>query len=203
MPDPDYSDWLTPERLVDIEKEWGQMDRSELIAEIMKHEPKRVVEFCCGTGWIPFGLPLDVGYLGLDSNPHCLKLAQEKNPTREFMQGDVRGFKGIKLRVPIELSVDMALAFSCLKHFTLDEYDNVYGHILSAGDMTLCSVYLADEDREDKGFDFPHTAVSREHLERVVKAHGHEIINVLVMPPLVGSKEPLVLTRRIEEEFLL
>ncbi len=198
MPAPDYSDWLTEDRLFGIEKEWAAMDRSELIAEIEKHDPKTVVEFCCGTGWIPFGLSKDIEYHGFDSNLGCLALAREKNTedSRGFTHANVIG-------LTYHAVTDMALALSCLKHFTLADWDRVYGTVLDAGLVTLCSVYLADEDREDKGFEFPHTAISREHLERVLSRHGHEIINVLVMPPLVGPKEPLVLTRRIEEEFLL
>ena len=88
-----------------------------------------------------------------------------------------------------------------LKHFTLADWDRVYGTVLEAGNVTLCSVYIADADREDKGYDYPHTAVSREHLDRVVAAHGHEILDILVMPPLVGPKEPLVLTQRVNRHI--
>jgi len=188
-----YNDWLTKDRLVETEAEWAQMDRGPLLQKILDFEPKTVIEFCCGTGWIPKGLPLDIEYVGIDANMYCLELARQKNPTQVFFQ------MNLLQDFVVQKPKDMALAFSCLKHFTLADYDQVYGLVLDAGKHTLCSVYLADGDREDPGMVYPHTAISREHLERVVKAHGHEILDILVMPPLVGPKEPLVLTKRLEK----
>lgn len=190
-----YNDWLTKECLAATELEWAKMDRSDVLRKITDFEPKTVVEFCCGTGWIPHGLPKDIEYHGFDANPHCLELAIKKNmeESRSFTRADVIGFT-------YHAVTDMALAFSCLKHFTLADYDAVYGKVLDAGRHTLCSVYLAVDDREDPGFDYPHTAITLDHLNRVVKAHDHEILDILVMPPLVGPKEPLVLTKRIEQE---
>ena len=193
-----YNDWLTKERLEETEAEWAQMDRGPLLQKIEDFEPKSVIEFCCGTGWIPKGLNEATQYIGIDANPGCIDLAAKKNPepTRTFVLQDVRTFE--KPSQPL----DMALAFSCLKHFKLADWDRVYGSVLDAGKHTLCSVYLAEEDREDPGYGYPHTAVSREHLERVLGRHGHEILDVFVLPPLVGSKEPLVLTRHVpDEEF--
>ena len=190
-----YDNWLTKDRLLETEAEWAQMDRSKVLQKILDFEPKTVVEFCCGTGWIPLGLPIDTEYLGIDANAGCIHLAAQKDPTREFLHLDI--LEGYLVRPP----QDMALAFSCLKHFTLADWDRVYGTVLEAGNVTLCSVYIADADREDKGYDYPHTAVSRERLDRVVAAHGHEILDILVMPPLVGPKEPLVLTQRVNRHI--
>lgn len=189
-----YNEYLTPTRVAETEEHWKTMDRSKVLQKILDFEPKTIVEFCCGTGWIPKGLPKDIEYHGFDANPHCLALARQKNPeeSRGFTQVNVIG-------LTYHAVTDMAVAFSCLKHFTLVDYDQVYGLVLDAGRHTLCSVYLAPNDREDPGFDFPHTAISRAHLERVVKAHGHEILDILTMPPLVGAKEPLILTKRLEE----
>jgi hypothetical protein len=188
-----YDNWLTKERLVETEAEWAQMDRSKVLQKITDFQPKTVVEFCCGTGWIPNGLPKDIEYHGFDANLYCLNLAREKNPegSRGFTHANVIG-------MTYHAVTDMALAFSCLKHFTLADWDTVYGMVLDAGRHTLCSVYLAEDDREDPGYGYPHTAVSREHLERIVHEAGHEILDILVMPPLVGPKEPLVLTKLIE-----
>jgi SAM-dependent methyltransferase len=189
-----YNDWLTKERLEETELEWAKMDRSKLLQKIADFSPQSIIEFCCGTGWIAKGIPKDVVYIGIDANPHCMDLATEKNPedSRIFIQEDVRKFEVLPDRQ------DMALAFSCLKHFTLADWDAVYGKVLDSGKHTLCSVYLAEDDREDPGYGYPHTAVSREHLERIVHEAGHEILDILVMPPLVGPKEPLVLTKLIE-----
>ncbi len=188
MPAPDYSEWLTAERLVQIEKDWAAMDRVGLIAAIMKHEPKTVVEFCCGTGWIPKGLPKDVEYHGFDANPHCLTLARQKN------QDETRGFtRANVIELTYHAVTDMALAFSCLKHFTLADWDAVYGLILRAGRRTLTSIFRGVE-REDESHGFPHTRVSMERVERVVDAHGHRIVDIFTLPPLNVEPEPLILT---------
>lgn len=189
---PDYSEWLTPARLAETEQAWAKMDRSELIAAIMKHHPKTVFEFCCGTGWIPFDLPLDVEYEAIDANEGCIGLAMKKNPTRRFGVQDVREFAGIE-------PVDMALAFSCLKHFSLEEWDGIYSKVLQAGKRTLTSIYLHAHNKEDPGHGFPHVAVTHERMERVIKENGHRLVQVFTLPPLNKHPEPLVLTERVDD----
>lgn len=191
MPDPDYSEFLTPERLAATEKEWAKMDRSKLIAAIMEHKPKSAIEFCCGTGWIPRDLPPDVEYIGIDANRGCIAYAQEKNPTRAFAVSDVRTYRWVYPH-------DMALAFSCLKHFDLAEWDGVYGKVLRAGRKTLTSIYMHKRDKMDAGHGFPHTAVTRERIESVIEANGHRLVKIFVLPPLNTLPEPLVLTEAVD-----
>jgi hypothetical protein len=192
---PDYKDWLTPERLAETEIAWSKMDRSELIAAIMKHDPKTVVEYCCGTGWIPYGLPNHVNYVGIDGNDGCVAYATKKNPedTREFKQADVRRV------MSAGDSFDMALAFSCLKHMTLAEWDGFYTTILRSGDRTLTSIFRGQE-REDESHGFPHTRVSMERVERLCAENNHRIVEVFTLPPLNIEPEPLVLTELIVAE---
>ncbi len=190
-----YNDWLAVgDRLAETEEDWSKMDRTELIAAIMEHKPESVFEICCGTGWIPYNLPLQVHYLGADANVGCIGLAMKKNPSRDFIQGDLlnpnKWPRGI---------YDMVLGFSCLKHFTLADWDTIYGKMLFRGKKTLATVYLASEDREDPGFEFPHTAVSMEHLERVICQNGHRLVQIFTLPPLNKGKEPLVLTERLPD----
>lgn len=187
----DYSDWMTPKYLEVTEPKWAALDRSELIALIGKSEPSTVVEFCCGTGWIPLGLPADVDYLGIDANLHCLALAREKNPEREFLHLDIRSYE---VRPP----QDMALGFSCLKHFSLAEWDEIYTKILNAGDRTITSIFIGKKDLEDQSAGFHHTCVSRDHVVKVVHAAGHRIVDILELPPLNEGPEPLVVTERAE-----
>lgn len=188
---PDYSAWLTPGRLVQTEIEWGTMDRSELINEICRHKPETVVEFCCGTGWIPYELPHHMEYLGIDANEGCIGLAKRRNPTREFRHDDVR-----KVEI-MARGYDMALAFSCLKHFSLAEWDDIYGKVLRAGKRTLTSIFMDPMDNEDESHGFPHTAVTIKRVERVIEANGHRLVKMFTLPPLNKDPEPLVLTEAV------
>ncbi len=171
------------------------MDRSELIASIMEHEPKTVVEFCCGTGWIPKGLPHDVQYWGIDANQGCYDLAVKKNPDRNFMRKDVRNVDVEKELFPC----DMALAFSCLKHFSLAEWDSIYSKVLQSGKRTLTSIYMRPRDVEDPGHGFPHSAVTMERVQRVIEENGHRLVKVFTLPPLNKHPEPLVLTEAVDD----
>ena len=188
-----YETWLAKgNNLAETEGFWKKLNREELIASIMKHKPDTVIEFCCGTGWIPKGLPAEVHYNGLDANPGCIKLATEKNyDNRCFRTIDVRNYK------VQEDPYDMALAFSCLKHFTLADWDNVYGKVLRSGKRTLTTVYLRPKDIEEQQHDYIHTAVSMEHMERVIEENGHKLVQVFTLPPLNTMKEPLVLTEAV------
>lgn len=184
---PDYSAWLTPERLAETEIAWSKIDRTDICKAIMEHKPGNIIEFCCGTGWIPAGLPPGMGYVGLDSNLGCINNAKRKNPERAFEVIDIRDFDVGFVR-------DMALALSCLKHFVLVEWDEIYGKVLRAGRKTLTSIYLGPEDVDEPGYGFPHTMVTHERMERVVEANGHRIVKIFTLPPLCTAKEPLVLT---------
>lgn len=201
MPVPDYSDWMTPEYLAVTEPKWAALDRSELCALIEKYDPETVVEFCCGTGWIPKGLREVIEYVGIDANPGCIELATAKNPesTRLFMLRDIREFG--KPSLPL---FDMALGFACLKHFSLADWDEIYTKILNAGNRTITSIFIGEKNLEDRSAGFHHTCVSRDHLVKVVHAAGHKIVDILEMPPLNEGPEPLVVTVRGKvSEFLL
>lgn len=188
-----YETWLTGEgRLEETEGYWAKLDRTELCAKIMEHNPETVIEFCCGTGWIPLGLPLDVHYLGIDAHPGCIHLAEKKNPTREFNQRDMRSVE------ILARSYDLALAFSCLKHFTLADWDDVYGRVLRAGKRTLTTIYMKPVDVEEDLHPYVHTAVTMERVERVIKENGHRLVQVFTLPPLNKNPEPLVLTEAVD-----
>lgn len=188
-----YEEWLAKaDRLAETEQEWAKMDRTELIAKVMESCPNSIVEFCCGTGWIPMGIPAGVAYTGIDANEGCIRLAEKKNPTRAFFIDDVRKFDVIPPH-------DMGLAFSCLKHFTLEDLDLVYGKLLRASKRTLTSVYMKPQDVEEQHHAYIHTAITMEHLERIIAENGHRLVQVFTLPPLNKHPEPLVLTERIDD----
>ena len=196
MKRPDYSEWLTPERLAVEEKAWTESPherhQADLVAGVCReHGVQTIVEFGCGTGWVPFFLgdctDLDVQYIGVDANGGCLHLAREKNPARLFVKSDVR-----HATVP---QSDLAVSFAFLKHFHLSEWDAVLTRILSFGRFAVFSATVGTTDREDD-CEFPHVWVSRERLERVVHSAGHEIIGT------PWSNQPdtewMVVTRRVD-----
>ena len=186
---PDYSEGLTQNRVVETEIEWSKMDRKKLWATIIDLDPESVIEFCCGTGWIPMGLPPDIKYLGIDANRQCIALASAKNfESRVFFVQDIRKTPETEVR-------DLSLAFSCLKHFPLAEWDDIYSKVLSLGRMSLTSIFMGPEDHEDETRGFPHTQVTMDRVIRVAKDAGHSIVRVFTLPPLNKQPEPLVLTQ--------
>ncbi len=187
-----YNKWLE-EHLEETEAVWAKLDRSEVIAAIEKYEPLSVIEFCCGTGWIPKGLNDATVYRGIDANWNCLAYARKKNPevTRKFTHADVR-----EIEVPVR--VDMAVAFSCLKHFTLVEWDGVYAKVLQSGKRTLTSIFMSSQDEENERHGFPHTSVTLKRVERVMKENGHRLVQIFTLPPISKEPEPLVLTELID-----
>lgn len=189
----DYSHWLTPERLAHEESVWKdaphEREQAALVAAVCReHHLRSVVEFGCATGWLPSFLSDDahLQYLGVDANADCLQLAAEKCPGRLFLCGDLR-----TVLVP---AADLVVGFALLKHFHLSEWDEVLTRVLSVGRFALVSVTLAEHNIEDD-CDFPHIWVTRERLERVVRAAGHEIVTLLWEAPL--PSEQMVLTRRL------
>jgi hypothetical protein len=190
-----YETWLAKgDRLEETEGFWSKLDRKELIESIMKHKPETIIEFCCGTGWIPYDLPLQVDYTGIDANKGCIELALKRNPDRrKFLLTDVR-----TIIAPVDN--DMGLAFSCLKHFRLPDLDLVYGKLLRSCKKTLTTVYLRPKDIEEQQHPYIHTAITMQHMERVIEENGHRLVQVFTLPPLNTMKEPLVLTERINDD---
>ncbi len=172
MAKPDYSAFLTPAQL-EIEEvawaeAWHEPAQAQLIAATCEmHGLRSIVEFGCATGWMPHYLGDAYQYLGIDANHDCLTRARAKNPSRLFLQGDVR--------TVIAPSADLTVAFALMKHFHLSEWDGVLLRILHYGRYGLFSTPVAPRSYEDD-CEYPHVWVSPERLQRVVAQAGHEII---------------------------
>lgn len=134
------------------------------------------VEFGCASAimahaWKNRSPRLD--YLGIDKSKKMLELAMSEklypaNGVGElrFDHGDVR--LGGKPR-------DCVLAFSLLKHISLDEWDDVFCTLLSCGRFAAFDVQLFSEDL-DNGEKFPHVFVCEDRFQRALAAANHEII---------------------------
>lgn len=187
---PDYSQWLTPARLAAEEHQWADPELRTwpifvnwVLHVLQDANVLSMIEFGCGTGWVPKALPADLQYVGVDANPHCLALAMEKNPTRWFSRNDIRN--------PQALTFDLACAFSVLKHFGLHEWDAVVKNVVSAGHVCLFSMPVGPEDKED-GAEFPHTWVTAAHLQDAVAAAGHMVVR---LEP-IATGEHMVMTAK-------
>lgn len=171
---PDYSQWLTDARLEVEEMLWSERRDEEQVPRARhlemfcrKTQSTCVLEFGCGTGWVPAALPEWVRYMGIDANPGCIELARQKNDSaRVFEVGD--------LRTANPPEADVVCSFSLMKHFGLHEWEAVLQRKLSFGNYGLFTVLLADADRDD-GTEFHHTWVTEATLRAAIRAAGHEL----------------------------
>jgi SAM-dependent methyltransferase len=139
---------------------------------------REVLELCCGTGWIPHALPIEVGYTGVDNNPEFLLLASRKNDVkRRFLQGDLREVSGpwLKYRGAPEY-LDVVCMFAALKHFGLHEWDSIFGHLLDLAPTAVFDVQLTPHDVDDVK-EFHHVSVSWDHVSQLLANHGHGIFH--------------------------
>jgi len=142
-----------------------------------------VIEYGCGTGWVPQHLPVEMHYIGVDANLYCLQLALQRNPGRMFVYADVRR--------EMVLTFDLACAFSFLKHFGLHEWDEVVAQVLRHGRYGLFTMPVGPETR-DEGVDFPHVWVTEDRLRAAVNVAGHDVRHI----EGIRTGEVMVVTRR-------
>jgi SAM-dependent methyltransferase len=190
---PDYSTWLTPDRLAIEERYWADPALRTwplfvaAIAKIRERYPINwIIEFGCGTGWVPSQLPSPVRYAGVDSNARCLALAVEKFRGRDapevgFYNADIRTVEITPWSPDAPDVFDLACSFSVLKHFGLHEWDAVVAQILKHGRYGVFSMSVGSEVLDD-GVEFPHVWVTQERLRQAVQAAGHDVLWLDPMP---------------------
>jgi len=190
----DYSAWLTPERLAVEDQQWGdpRLATWPIFVGWIKHVAREVeivsvLEYGCGTGWVPRHLPPDMHYVGVDANQYCLQLAMARNPGRLFAFADVRA--------ALALTFDLACAFSFLKHFGLHEWDEVVAQVLRHGRYGLFTMPVGPETKDD-GTEFPHVWVTEDRLRAAVNLAGHEVRHLA----RIQTGETMVVTRLVPRE---
>ena len=182
---PDYSEWLTRDRLDAEEAAWAtpaavlghRRDASRVAAVVRARGLRSVIEVGCGTGRVASMIPADLAYIGLDKNAGCLTRSRLRVPTRAFLRADVRE---VAARFP-ELRADVVCCFSVMKHFGLHEWEAVLAAVLRLGRHGVVEAQVAAEDREDVGHGFHHVWVSEARLRRAVAAAGHAVAEVFVI----------------------
>lgn len=186
---PDYSVWL--DRAGQLQKEelgWRDNQEKTVYAGYLKRlivgiENPLILELGCGTGWVPT-LLTGIQYVGVDGNAGCVELARKKT-AHLFYHTDLRVF-------PLTPS-DVVCAFAVLKHFALVEWDAVVGKILQHAPVAVFTMRI-DKDTDDFRFGFPHTTVSRAHIDAAVKKAGHVVVSV--EPSAIPGVDTAVFTRR-------
>jgi SAM-dependent methyltransferase len=198
---PDVSQWYTPARVAAEEAIWAEgqhylenVRRIEAICD--SQSLATVMEFGCGTGWIPKSLDPSLIYtMGIDNNPHMLALAREKNPGVRFVQADIR-----RLDALIG-TAELTCSFAVLKHFSLTEWPTILRNILFRGRFSLFNQHALPDSREpfDAGTEWHSSWPRRCDILAAVEAAGHEILDWddSHIDPGVGAPESYITTRRV------
>jgi trans-aconitate methyltransferase len=171
---PDISEYFTTERALKEEVNWI-LDHTHgrhfefLLPRLDEYKIQSVVEFGSGAGIVASSIIKKVPqYIGMDANDHFLATAKKRNPTLQFVKGDVRTW------LP-PWPADLALSSAFFKHFSLEEWDEIIARVLRAGKFGCFDVQLCANEHDD-GTDYHHVFVSETHLERAVISAGHVIV---------------------------
>jgi SAM-dependent methyltransferase len=195
---PDYSEYLTPERLAHEDNVWADVKYYNVYADLIgsailigSATPyiRSVVEFGCGTGYVATCLPKTVEYLGIDANRGCVLRAIDRNAMRPqitFVHADIR-------TAQVE-DVDVSCAFAVLKHFGLHEWDNIVKCVLRPGRNSVFTIPPATDTDYDDGVDYPHVHVTEARIRAAVNAAGHTVRRIDPLP----FDELAVFTSRVE-----
>lgn len=173
----DISEYYVNDLGIKEEQAWTEAKQYKTYVEAVKkvitdRDVKNILEIGCGTGFVPTGLPDNVGYMGIDKNPTFIKWAIEKNnPTRQFVLEDIRNVTPEWLQIK-QFVPDVVVCFAVLKHFSLDEWNAITTRILSLAPLAILEMQIGTDDL-DNGSRFHHVFVTPEHMEMVLDSSGH------------------------------
>lgn len=143
---PDYSEFLkTPGMLDYIENEWQRtIHLHKAQAEVINSiNSESILEIGCATGNL--AQFLNGRYLGFDKNEDCVQIAANKNPDKTFKAGDIRNIRRTKNQ-----SAQTVVAMAIMKHFGLEEWDEIMKKIISLADSyVIFDMPIAEETFDD------------------------------------------------------
>lgn len=127
----------------------------------------RVVEFGCGIGQIASLLPAKVAYIGIDRNQTFLAEARMRNPTRTFIEHDIR--EPIKTESPA-----VVCSFGVLQHFSINHFDAIFDRMAARvgyGGAMVFEIPIAETPADD-GVEFHHTYLDEPMLAAALARNG-------------------------------
>lgn len=192
----DYSEYLKkPAMLAFIETEWLKHKhiheaQAAIVNKVLREQKiSCVFEVGCGTGNVAPLLECDPDmYMGFDSNEDCVRLALEKNKRYIFSVLDVRD---IKESVEADTSM-LVFCFGFLKHFSLDEWENIFKKVSSLGDYFIFNMPVGET--KDDGTEFHHVWMSLSEIKENIKKVGFELLEIVNDYPL----EPGFICKRVK-----
>lgn len=179
---PDYSEWLTGDRLAREDAAWGETGQYHRnVEQVMRAvgclaSPRPlVVELGCGSGWMPLALGDRVRYLGIDKNPALIDLSRRRNAGSDavFQIADLRDVTTAFLaRLLSPAHADLFYSFSVLKHFALAEWELIFRSILALGDRFVLQLQTTDSASLDDGTEYHHTWINQDDVRRWIADAG-------------------------------
>lgn len=176
---PDYSEYLKqPGRFEITERDWlaspqGHDYHARCVREVLAMvDAQSVVEIGCGTGHLASRIDVE-SYLLIDANAECLAAAHQRKPNAKAMLSDVRA---LQFAEPV---ADVVLAFGFLKHFSTNEWWDIFHRVASAGDVFAFDLPIKHDQDElfiDDGVHYPHVWASNQKLAAAFEAHGYDIV---------------------------
>lgn len=190
----DYSEYLKQPGMLDyIEKEWlekpGEHEQhAKIVNEVVeKRKLHAAWEIGCGTGEVASRLNKNIHYIGVDSNEHCIKIANGKMSVTSiftFLLGDIR---------VLDLKrVDLVFSFGFLKHFGLHEWSEIFKRIASFGRYFIFDMPIADTVKDD-GVEYHHVWATVQMIFDECEKNGLQVVKSVEM----NKDEVCFITKRV------
>lgn len=210
---PDYSEYLTPERLAIEDESWGRTRHyarnGQAVVDVIERfgTECRIVEFGAGTGWLARFVLKNAGqfvsrYWAVDKNADEVRVASSK--LDRYKQGitvecDVRDWE------PTASQPEITCAFAFLKHFSRDEWESVLRKMLKCAsrfslfelNVSHVGEYLDTGPVEDGVRQFPCLSVPNDEALRIVADEGFRVIERTVMASGPQGWETLFIVERM------
>lgn len=180
---PDYSTWLTDERLAAEEKAWLEAGFHKVYAEVVDRALGRsmapvVLELGCGIGLVPKELICvrnrPCVYYGVDANLECVRRARIRNMgVADFIEADIRD---ITMESDLEESFSvprpyLVCSFAVLKHFAVKELCELLARIVRMAPRAIFSIPVATQLNND-GIEFNHSWLTWSALNSIIGGAG-------------------------------
>jgi trans-aconitate methyltransferase len=191
---PDVSEVLRGDALIREDDTWIRLihEKQHLARLLARVDFHSVLEIGCGTGLyagILTKMYSGIAYTGVDSNPEALHIARRRNPKLHFIESDFRCL--------LHTDVDLVCAHAFLKHFSREDWLELFPKFLSLGLAAQFDMQTTSGDTfNDGSVTFGNNLWASESLfAETLVAAGHEIISSEVAYSNVDRRATIFLTR--------